>query len=316
MQCPNCGQEFKGRFCTNCGQDNIGVLSAADNQGARHDVSSSADPDATAVIKPADVGAVAATEGSPPSPKNTLYPRPPLRTGQLFNDSFHLYRRNLPLLAGSVGVLAILQGLLTVFLHIVGAPSAAGAALTLVFLPASMGVLAVPITARYLERSISIGEVYATIGMFTLGMLVIGSLLYGLVVLAGTVLVVIPGIYLLIRFLFAPQVIVLERANVKTAFSRSADLVKGSWWRVFGHYLLFNLPAIPGVIVVGLVMQLLSHAASSGAADIWILISTGFLIPLIIFPIPISATVMLYYDLRVRKEAFEMGRAVAAVSRD
>ncbi len=67
--------------------------------------------------------------------------------------------------------------------------------------------------------------------------------------------------------------------------------------------------------MVGLVRQVLSRAASGTAADIWILIATGFLIPLVIFPIPITATVMLYYDLRVRKEGFDMERAAAAVSR-
>jgi hypothetical protein len=84
---------------------------------------------------------------------------------------------------------------------------------------------------------------------------------------------------------------------------------------VFGHFLLFNLPAIPGIIVVGLVRQVLGRAASGTAADVWILIATGFLIPLVIFPIPIAATVMLYYDLRVRTEGFDVERAAAAVSR-
>jgi len=289
---------------------------AADNQAARYDAASSADPNATAVIRQEDVRARVATEAPALPPMEAHdYPRPPLTTGQLFNDSFHLYRRNLPLLAGTVAVLAILQGLLTVLLHLIGAPGAIGGLLTVLFFPASMGVLAVPITARYLERPITIGEVYAVIGTSTLGVLALGSLAYALAVLVGTVLVVVPGIYLLVRFLFMTQVIVLERTGVAGAFARSSDLVKDSWWRVFGHFLLFNLPAIPGIIVVGLVRQVLSRAASGTAADVWILIATGFLIPLIIFPIPIAATVLLYYDLRARKEGFDVERAAAALSR-
>jgi hypothetical protein len=316
MQCPTCGRETRGRFCTNCGQDMTVAPSAADNQAARYDAASSTDPNATAVIRQEDVRARVATEAPAlPAMEAHLYPRPPLTTGQLFNDSFHLYRRNLPLLAGTVAVLAILQGLLTALLHLIGAPGAIGGLLTVIFFPACMGVLAVPITARYLERPITIGEVYAVIGTSTLGVLALGSLAYALAVLVGTVLVVVPGIYLLVRFLFVTQVIVLERTDVAGAFSRSSDLVKDAWWRVFGHFLLFNLPAIPGIIVVGLVRQVLAHAASGTAADVWILIATGFLIPLIIFPIPISATVMLYYDLRVRKEGFDLERAAAAVSR-
>jgi hypothetical protein len=289
---------------------------AADNQAARYRASPSTDPNATAVIRQEDVRARVATEAPALPPMEAhLYPRPPLTTGQLFNDSFHLYRRNLPLLAGTVTVLAILQGLLTVLLHLIGAPGAIGGLLTVIFFPASMGVLAVPITARYLERPITIGEVYAVIGTSTLVVLALGSLAYALAVLVGTVLLVVPGIYLLVRFLFVTQVIVLERIDVAGAFARSSDLVKDSWWRVFGHFLLFNLPAIPGIIVVGLVRQVLGRAASGTAADVWILIATGFLIPLVIFPIPIAATVMLYYDLRVRTEGFDVERAAAAVSR-
>jgi hypothetical protein len=289
---------------------------AADNQATRYDALPSADPNATAVIRQEDVRARVATEAPALPPMEAhLYPRPPLTTGQLFNDSFQLYRRNLPLLAGTVAVLAILQGLLTVLLHLIGAPGAIGGLLTVIFFPASMGVLAVPLTARYLERSISVREVYAVIGTSTLGVLALGSLAYALAVLVGTVLLVVPGIYLLVRFLFVTQVIVLERIDVAGAFARSSNLVKESWWRVFGHFLLFNLPAIPGIIVVGLVRQVLSRAASGTAADVWILIATGFLIPLVIFPIPIAATVMLYYDLRVRKEGFDVERAAAAVSR-
>ncbi|MBV9279565.1 MAG: hypothetical protein JOZ41_05750, partial [Chloroflexi bacterium] len=219
----------------------------------RPEATSGVDPNATAVLRREDVEARFRARGAAESlPKaDHPYPLPPLTAGQLFGDSFHLYRRNVGLLVGTTAILAVAEVLLTALVHFTPLPGPAGALWILAFFPASMGLLALPITARYLGQAITIGEVFSRLGGRTFGLLLAASLAFALAVLLGTVLLVVPGIFLLVRFLFATQVIVLERADLNTAFRRSWALVEGSWWRVFGLFLLVNLPAIPGVIVIG-----------------------------------------------------------------
>ncbi len=53
-------------------------------------------------------------------------------------------------------------------------------------------------------------------------------------ILLASVPLVIPGIYVMVLFAFATSVFVLEKTTVSGALSRSAELVRGSWWRTSG----------------------------------------------------------------------------------
>ncbi len=67
------------------------------------------------------------------------------------------------------------------------------------------------------------------------------SLLRGLMVLAGLILLVIPGIIFSIWFCLAQYVFVFEGKKGLAASWRSKDLVKGYGWAVFGRLLVFVL---------------------------------------------------------------------------
>jgi hypothetical protein len=62
----------------------------------------------------------------------------------------------------------------------------------------------------------------------------VANLLLTALIVCGLVLLVVPGLYLWVRYQFVPQAIVIERAGLSGAMSRSSALVRGSWWRVFG----------------------------------------------------------------------------------
>ena len=57
----------------------------------------------------------------------------------------------------------------------------------------------------------------------------------------GLLLLVIPGIYLAVRWFFVPQAVVVENARGPAALRRSRELTSGTWWRTFGIILLANL---------------------------------------------------------------------------
>lgn len=57
-------------------------------------------------------------------------------------------------------------------------------------------------------------------------------LIFAVLIFAGCVLLVVPGIYCLTVLLFYPFAILLEEKGIWDAFKRSQELVKGSFWSV------------------------------------------------------------------------------------
>jgi hypothetical protein len=68
-------------------------------------------------------------------------------------------------------------------------------------------------------------------------------LLAGVGATLGLVLLVVPGVYLWARWFLAAQAVVAEDLGPIEALGRSADLVRGQWWRIFGIALLISIVA-------------------------------------------------------------------------
>jgi hypothetical protein len=68
---------------------------------------------------------------------------------------------------------------------------------------------------------------------FAVANLVVGGIVFGIVVLVGTLLLVVPGIVAYVGFLFMVQYVAVENDNFLTAMRRSWRLTKGSRLRVF-----------------------------------------------------------------------------------
>ncbi|MFD2119798.1 glycerophosphoryl diester phosphodiesterase membrane domain-containing protein [Streptomyces cirratus] len=143
-------------------------------------------------------------------------------------------------------------------------------------------------------------------------------------VLLGVALALPLFVWLWFRFLLASPALMLERAGVFTALRRSAKLVKGSWWRLFGITVLTTVIA---AIVSGIaslpftVLALLTNPGGlSGLADGSVAQSWSFLLisgigavisMTFVLPMQAGVTVLLYIDQRIRREALDMelGRA-------
>jgi hypothetical protein len=75
--------------------------------------------------------------------------------------------------------------------------------------------------------------------------------LAGLGIALGLLLLVLPGIYVAVRWYFVPQAVVIDGAHGAAALTRSSQLVQGTWWRTFGLIVVANLAAIlPGVLLI------------------------------------------------------------------
>ncbi|OAH10055.1 glycerophosphoryl diester phosphodiesterase membrane domain-containing protein [Streptomyces jeddahensis] len=149
---------------------------------------------------------------------------------------------------------------------------------------------------------------------------------------AGSALVVlgalaagVVALWLMIRFSLASPALMLEKQGIVKSMSRSAKLVRGAWWRVFGIQLLATIIAniVASIIVIPFTFL---AGALSGNGITGFLDSTGdvgwtFLIisgigsvigSTLTLPITAGVTVLLYIDQRIRREALDLELARAA----
>ncbi|MET7488451.1 hypothetical protein [Streptomyces sp. NPDC005538] len=153
---------------------------------------------------------------------------------------------------------------------------------------------------------------------------------------AGIALAVLGGLagcvvtlWLAIRFSLASPALMLEKQGIVKSMSRSAKLVRGSWWRIFGIQLLAQIIAsilssilvIPFAFIAGLLSGDGLGGLVDGTGDVgWtflIISGLGSVIGrMIAFPITAGVTVLLYIDQRIRREALDLDLARAAGVQD
>jgi hypothetical protein len=155
----------------------------------------------------------------------------------------------------------------------------------------------------YLGRPISVSTVYRA-ALRRFGSVLWVIVLYTIPVFIGTVLFVVPGIFLLVRWVVAPVVVMLEDARGPKALGRAWRLSKGFWWRMFGLGLLTVLMAYIISGIVSVVPNLLAHFAGPVA---WVIGGAGTALgAVIVTPFITIVLVLQYFDLRIRKEAFDL----------
>jgi len=81
----------------------------------------------------------------------------------------------------------------------------------------------------------------------------ITSVLYGLMVFVGLILLIVPGIYLALKYAFA-VLIVIDEENISTmeALSKSSDITLGVKWKLLGFVILITLINVVGAVLLGL----------------------------------------------------------------
>jgi hypothetical protein len=133
-------------------------------------------------------------------------------------------------------------------------------------------------------------------------------------------------IWLLVACSLALPTVVLERQGPARALGRSFRLVRGSWWRVLGVTLLAGLIVLVAALVLQIPFNLIARAAGGGGsgfaaftdpsnvAVLSVVITTiGTIVSgAITRPIEAGVGVLLYVDLRMRKEGLDLALQTAA----
>jgi hypothetical protein len=116
-------------------------------------------------------------------------------------------------------------------------------------------------------------------------------------VILGFIVLIVPGIWLLVRWYFAPQAVVVDGRRSLGALERSAELVSGSWWRVCGVIVLTVIAAgIPGTLIE-VPFNLLADSADSSAISL-----VGQMVAsTLTAPFQALLLTLLYFDLLARR---------------
>ncbi|MGW4818656.1 glycerophosphoryl diester phosphodiesterase membrane domain-containing protein [Streptomyces sp. NPDC004227] len=143
--------------------------------------------------------------------------------------------------------------------------------------------------------------------------------------LLGGLVACVPALWLAVRFSLASPALMLEKQGIAKSMSRSAKLIRGSWWRVFGIQLLAGIIAGLVSAVIAIPFFALAMVFGGGGMSAFLsgtpnvgwayLIITGIgavLGSTITFPITAGVTVLLYIDQRIRREALDLDLARAA----
>jgi hypothetical protein len=260
----------------------------------------------------------------------------PLSLGEILDRTFSLYRRHFVLFLGIAAVPNLLvlaynlaQTMMT-RLPVAPAPVPAGplqsrasgglfalgfggAIIALliywvVYLFAQGGTV-YAVSELYLGRATSIraslgrarGQILSLMGV---------TLLNLLAVMGAAILLFIPGIYVACRLITCVPAALLEDLGPRSSLERSFKLTKSFAGRSFVIFLLYFillyaaifLFMFPFLFMVGLT------AKEPGAMRIWLALAQvgNVVAAILVGPFLTIATAVFYYDLRVRKEAFDL----------
>jgi hypothetical protein len=262
----------------------------------------------------------------------------PLEVGDILDETFRIYRRHFLLLAGISVILSIpaagLAGysFFTLFTTLLQSAST-GQAFDINTLLPSMSLLLIGYLITLLLAPFSYGAViYAacesaqgrpvTIWGAFRGVLRRYFAILGFILLTGLMAIafcLIPlWIWIWVRWVAVLPAMFVENVGLVAAMGRSWQLVEGRWWRTF--FILFLVGLIwyfAGIALeafIGLGTGLVGSFVSSYVV-LAILQGAQVIVSALVNPVLQIALVLIYFDLRVRREAldlFQLAQRVAS----
>jgi hypothetical protein len=139
-----------------------------------------------------------------------------------------------------------------------------------------------------------------------IGSLIWLALLSGFLILLGTLACIVPGIYLTVAWSVAVPVLLFEGTVGWGALRRSMDLVKGRFWSVAGVLVLGRL--IAGVLgfIFGIAFTFVQFGSDSPVVVFFASAIANAISQTLTTPFLAATITIMYFDLRVRKEGFDL----------
>lgn len=194
----------------------------------------------------------------------------------------------------------------------------------------SIGALLFAGAQSYLGNQITAGTAFRQIARrfwSYLGSNILYILIVGLLTI--TIIGIPFAIYFAVRWGFYAQAVLIEQTSATNALRRSSELVKGTWWRVFG--ILFAIFLLAFMIQTILQFSLLfgfgltqviggeegllkmfqrlfvpELTTWEGLVNYIIQSFINYVVTSLMLPVGIIGSTLLYFDQRIRKEGFDI----------
>lgn len=255
----------------------------------------------------------------------------PLTLGEILDRAFLMYRRHFLLFVGIAAIPQLLTLALGFFQIFLGPLNTArtvgnrtvlmphfdvtsvllmllGVVLGLIVYALAQGGTILAVSDLYLGRPANIADSLSR-AVGTIWRLLGTTLLNGLAVGGAMIALVIPGIYVACRLIVCLPAAVIESRSPGNALSRSWSLTKDYAGRSFVLLLLYFAVAFGVGLLIGVPLGYLTD--ERGALDharlllVFQQLST-VLVSILVQPLLLIGTSIFYFDLRVRKEAFDL----------
>ncbi|WCB91683.1 hypothetical protein DSM104299_00356 [Baekduia alba] len=134
------------------------------------------------------------------------------------------------------------------------------------------------------------------------------TIVFAVGIVAGFVALILPGVWLSVAWSVAFPVMLVEGTGGVGALKRSFQLTEGRWWATLGRlavaYILVTVLSLVATAVFLVPSGLLVDDTSTGA--LLFEHAANFVVSLVTTPFIAAVTTLVYFDLRVRKEGFDL----------
>jgi hypothetical protein len=240
----------------------------------------------------------------------------PLSFGEVLDGALVLLRRHFGLVLTIAVVCEGIPTAMDVYIDLTGGASRnpglslLDRLLTLVGSVLVTGATVRVVSEGYLGESPLFGDAMRFAGS-RFGAILGANIMSGILTVLATLALVIPGIVVACGYSVAAEAAALESGSSSDALRRSWELTKGFRWKALG----LGVVSICLILVVFVGAGVLGGILGGimGGLDV-VLAVIGACVSLLIYPVISCVFTVFYYDLRVRKEGFDLemlSRAIA-----
>jgi len=232
----------------------------------------------------------------------------PLSIGEILDGALVLLRRHFTLVLGIAVVCEGIPTAMDVYIDLTGGGSQnpglslLDRLLTLVGSVLVTGATVRVVSEAYLGRTPLFGDAMRFAGS-RFGTILGANIMSGFLTVLAILALVIPGIVVACGYSVAAEAAALESGSASEALRRSWDLTKGFKWKA----LALGVVSIGLILVVYLGAGVLGGIMGEvvGGLDA-VLAVLAACVSLLIYPVISCVFTLFYYDLRVRKEGFDL----------
>jgi hypothetical protein len=177
--------------------------------------------------------------------------------------------------------------------------------------PIAGGAATYAISERYLGNQVAISKALRR-GLANFWPVSLAQITVSIRVIIGLMLFIIPGVLWLLSYSLVVPTILIEGQKATPSLRRSRQLMKGQRSKALAiMVVLILLEAITGAGVSSVSRAVFSAESTGGAV---LLSAINNLMSIFLAPLGIVATILLYYDMRIRKEGFDLDMLSRAIA--